>query len=69
MAAVKVSQKYQIVIPREVRAAVQIKPGQKVEVMAYNNRIVLIPLKPMDKMRGFAEGVDTTAVREPDREL
>ena len=46
-----------------------IKPGQKVEVMVYDNRIVLIPIKPMKEMRGYVKGVDTTIVREPDREL
>ena len=46
-----------------------IKPGQKVEVMAYDGRLVFIPVKPMKEMRGFVKGVDTTIIREPDREL
>ncbi|MCH7975636.1 MAG: AbrB/MazE/SpoVT family DNA-binding domain-containing protein [Bacteroidetes bacterium] len=69
MPTVKVSPKYQVVIPREVREVMDIKPGQKVEVMVYDNRIVLIPIKPMKEMRGYVKGVDTTIVREPDREL
>ncbi|MGI9174038.1 MAG: AbrB/MazE/SpoVT family DNA-binding domain-containing protein [Rhodothermales bacterium] len=69
MATVKVSPKYQVVIPREVREVLHITPGQEVEVLAFENRIELIPIKPMQHMRGFLKGIDTTVEREPDREL
>lgn len=67
MATVKVSPKYQVVIPRQVREAMNLKPGQEVEVLAYNNRIELIPIRPMQEMRGFLKGIDTTIERESDR--
>jgi AbrB family looped-hinge helix DNA binding protein len=69
MAAVKVSPKFQVVIPRRVREALQITPGQEVEVVAHGDRIELIPIKPMRKMRGFVRGIDTSVEREADREL
>ncbi len=69
MATVKVSPKYQVVIPREVRESLDISPGQEVEVLAFDNRIELIPIRPMREMRGFLQGIDTTVEREPDREL
>ena len=69
MATVKVSPKYQVVIPREVRESLHITPGQEVKVLVFDNRIELIPLKPMQRMRGFLRGIDTTVEREPDREL
>jgi AbrB family looped-hinge helix DNA binding protein len=67
MDAVLVSPKFQIVIPRAVREALRIRPGQKVQVIQYENRIELIPLRPTQEMRGFLKGIDTTIEREPDR--
>ena len=67
METVTVSPKYQVVIPQSVRESLQIKPGQKVQVMVYENRIEMIPVIPMQQMRGFLKGIDTTVEREPDR--
>ena len=67
METVTVSPKYQVVIPRRVRESLQIKPGQKVQVMLFENRIELIPVIPVQEMRGFLKGIDTTVEREPDR--
>ena len=64
---VTVSPKYQVVIPLEVRRSLGLKPGQKVQVVLYEGRIELIPLKPAKKMRGFLKGIDTTIERDPDR--
>ena len=69
MPTVKVSPKFQVVIPRQVRESLQLTPGQEVEVLAYDNRIEMIPVKPMRQMRGFLKGIDTAVEREPDREL
>ncbi len=67
MQIVKVSPKYQVVIPRAIRELLGIKPGQKVQVIQYENRIELIPVKPIKKTRGFLKGIDTTVERERDR--
>jgi AbrB family looped-hinge helix DNA binding protein len=67
METVTVSPKYQIVIPRMVREALGIKPGQKVQVLQYQNRIEFIPLKRMKEMRGFLKGINSTVEREKDR--
>ena len=67
MTTVTVSPKYQIVIPRKVRDQFQLTPGQKVQIMAYNNRIEIIPEKKISDMRGFLRGIDTVINREPDR--
>ena len=69
MSTVKVSPKYQVVIPQRVRETLEIRPGQEVEVLAHDNRIEIIPIKPMQAMRGFIRGIDTFVEREPDREL
>jgi AbrB family looped-hinge helix DNA binding protein len=67
METVTVSTKYQVVIPQAVRELLGIQPGQKVQVIPYNGRIELIPLKPACELRGFIKGIDTTVEREPDR--
>ncbi len=67
MKSVTISPKYQVVIPREVRESMEIKPGTKVQVLLYENRIELIPVKKLRRMRGFLKGIDTTVEREGDR--
>ncbi len=67
MTAVTVSPKYQIVIPKEIRESMGIVSGQKVQIMSYQGRIEIIPLKPMEEMKGFLKGIDTTVAREEDR--
>ena len=67
MEAVTVSPKYQVVIPRKVREALKITPGLKIQVIAYYNRIELIPVREISQMRGFLAGMDTSLDREADR--
>lgn len=67
METVTVSPKYQVVIPKAIREALGIKPGQKVQAIRYGNRIELIPFRPLAEARGFLPGIDTTIDREPDR--
>lgn len=67
MLAVTVSPKFQVVIPKEVRDSMGIVSGQKIQVLTYRNRIELIPIKPMKKMRGLLKGIDTDIKRDDDR--
>ncbi|OGP56255.1 MAG: AbrB family transcriptional regulator [Deltaproteobacteria bacterium RBG_13_52_11] len=67
MGLVTVSPKFQVVIPRAVREALGIKPGQKIQVVHYDNRVELIPFKSAKRTRGFLRGIDATVERESDR--
>ncbi|MEN8207071.1 MAG: AbrB/MazE/SpoVT family DNA-binding domain-containing protein [Pseudomonadota bacterium] len=67
MISVTVSPKYQVVIPKEVRESMGIVSGQKIQILTYQNRIELIPVQPMKKMRGFLKGIDTSVRRDKDR--
>ena len=67
METVTISPRFQVVIPRVVRESLGIKPGQKVQVIVYDNRIELVPIKPARKMRGYLKGMDTAIPREADR--
>jgi len=67
MTSVTVSSKFQIVIPKDVREAMGIVSGQKIQMLTYRNRIELIPIKPMKRMKGFLKGIDTEVERDKDR--
>jgi AbrB family looped-hinge helix DNA binding protein len=66
MDVVTISPKYQVVIPFSVRRSPGLKPGQKVQVVSYGDRIELIPILPARKARGFLKGIDTRLERDTD---
>ena len=67
MSRVKVSPKFQVVIPKEVRERSGLKAGTTVEIISYGDRIEMIPIDSVKKLHGFLKGIDTTIVRESDR--
>lgn len=67
MHTVTVSPKYQVVIPKNIRDALHLRPGQKMKVMVYNGRIELIPDREISELKGFLKGINTEFVREGDR--
>jgi len=67
MSTVTISPKFQVVIPKEIREKLDLTPGQKVQAIAFENRIELIPLRPVKQMRGFLKGIQTDVPRENDR--
>ncbi len=67
METVTVSPKFQVVIPSRVRKLLGMRPGQKVRVILYDNRIELIPVRSMEEARGFLKGIETGVEREGDR--
>ena len=64
MDAVTVSPKYQVVIPLKVSEKMRVKPGQKMHVIAYDNMVVFIPVRPIKQARGSLKGIDTSIERE-----
>ena len=67
MKTVKISPKFQVVIPLTVRESLKLTPGMPVQVFEYENRIEFVPQRPMRKMRGFLKGIDSRVPREKDR--
>lgn len=67
MQTVTISPKYQVVIPRAVRESLGLRSGEKAHVIAFRNRIEIIPLRDIRKLRGYLRGIDTTVEREADR--
>ena len=54
---VRVSPKYQVVIPKPVREELEIKPGQELLVYAYEGKVLLDPPRSVRSLRGIAKGV------------
>ena len=67
MTIVKLSPKYQVVIPKEIRNKLKLKPGQKMQILQFGERIEFIPLKNIKEARGFLKGIETNIAREEDR--
>jgi len=67
METITVSPKFQIVIPREIRQKLKIRPGQKLQVFHSGNRIEYIIVKDIKDSRGFLKGIDTHIERKGDR--
>jgi AbrB family looped-hinge helix DNA binding protein len=67
MATVTISTKFQVVIPREIRDALGLIPGQRVQALRFGDRIELIPIRPVTALRGMLRGIDTTVDRDDDR--
>ena len=63
MTTVKVSPKYQVVIPKSVRKGLGIKPGDKVEVLEYENRIEYILVKEPKPCAGMRRGSTRPSVQ------
>ena len=67
METITISPKFQVVIPKEIRESLKLAPGQKIQALLYENRIELIPVRSIKKMRGFLKGIETSVDREADR--
>lgn len=67
METVKISPKFQVVIPARIRESLDLKPGQKMHVLSYQNRVEFIPVMEIRKSRGMFKGINTDFERENDR--
>ena len=67
MQTVTVSPKFQVVIPRPVRDSMQLRAGQKMQVIEYDGRIEMIPERDISELRGFLKGINTDFKKEEDR--
>ena len=67
METLTISPKFQVVIPKSIREMLKLAPGQKVQAVVHLDRIELIPLRPIKRMRGFLKGISTDVQRDTDR--
>ncbi|MDR1916881.1 MAG: AbrB/MazE/SpoVT family DNA-binding domain-containing protein [Synergistaceae bacterium] len=64
---VTLSSDFQINIPPKTCAILGLQSGEKLEVIASEGRIELIPIKQIKAFRGIAKGINTNFEREKDR--
>jgi AbrB family looped-hinge helix DNA binding protein len=67
MTRTTLSPKFQIVIPKEVRTRLKLRPGSVFNVVGHDGCIELLPVRSAREMRGFLRGIDTSVPREKDR--
>ena len=72
--SVKVSSKYQVVIPEAVRQALDLKPGTEVDVIAKGGIAYIVPVKSLnvikESVRSYLSHSDSKTVRDKkDRKL
>ncbi|MEI6234262.1 MAG: AbrB/MazE/SpoVT family DNA-binding domain-containing protein [Planctomycetota bacterium] len=69
MSAMTLSPDYQITFPEELRKDKRFPPGMKFDVLVYDGRISLIPIRPMCEMRGRFKLLDSEIERDEEERL
>jgi AbrB family looped-hinge helix DNA binding protein len=64
MASVTLSSKFQISIPKAVRAEMHLQAGQRFAIITKGDIISLVPIRPLEEMRGIFKGADTSDIRD-----
>ncbi len=67
MVSVKLTNKYELSIPTTIRKHLNLVPGQEFYIIVHENRIELIPVKPIAEYRGFLKGMEIDIEKENDR--
>lgn len=64
METVKVSKKYQVVIPEKIRKEAGIKPGDKMIAISKHKVLHYVPIKSIKDTKGITPGLDTKDLRD-----
>jgi AbrB family looped-hinge helix DNA binding protein len=64
MARATVSPKFQIVIPKEIRERLDLKPGQQVALIDRDGYVALVPQRPICELRGILKGAPLDDYRD-----
>ena len=67
MTTVALSPKFQVVIPKDIRRALNLVSGQRMQVQLNGDKVEFIPEKTIASLRGRWPGMDTRVVRDVDR--
>ena len=61
---VTLSPKYQLVVPKKLREKLNLKKGQKFNVIVKNGVIIYIPEIPLKEMKGILKDISIEGIRE-----
>lgn len=64
METVKVSKKYQLVIPEKIRKEAGIKPGDKMVAISKHKILHYVPVRAIKETKGITVGLDTKDLRD-----
>ena len=64
MDTVKVSRKYQVVIPERVRREAGIRPGDRMVAIVKNGILQYVPVRPLGQTKGLIPGLTTKNLRD-----
>lgn len=64
---VKLSADFRVTIPKPIREALALLPGQRMAVSAVGDGVQSVPLEGARGLRGSSKGIDTAVEREADR--
>jgi AbrB family looped-hinge helix DNA binding protein len=67
MTAVAISPKFQVVIPKDIRRALQLVAGRRMDVRLNKGKVEFIPEKTITSLRGRWPDLNTEVVRDADR--
>ena len=67
MFTVALSPKFQVVIPKDIRRALNLVSGQRMQVQLNGDKVEFVPEKMVASLRGRWPGMDTRVVRDDDR--
>jgi AbrB family looped-hinge helix DNA binding protein len=68
MTSVALSPKFQIVIPKDVRKALKLVAGQRMEARVVGDRVELVPELPISSIRGMCPGMDTNVPNDAEND-
>jgi len=64
MENVRVSKKYQVVIPEKLRSEAGIKPGDRMVAILKSGVLMYVPVRPLRSTKGMIKGLDTKHLRD-----
>lgn len=64
MARAVISPKFQIVIPKEIRERLNLRPGQVVSLIDRGDMVTMVPQRPIAELRGIAKGASYEGYRD-----
>jgi AbrB family looped-hinge helix DNA binding protein len=64
-----ISSKFQVVIPKQARQHLNLKPQQKLTVIEKDGMLVLIPQRNLEELRGIAAGANVAGYRDKKERL